>query len=174
MAKRQFLVLKNLVEVIMFTKTGVPTKNMVLSKFPSKNDLQKPKAILECFEAIPCNPCVTSCPHDAIIIKDGMNALPELLIDKCTGCGQCVIACPGLAITVAQLLSKKAIFKIAYEFIPYPHKGEIWHGLNRNGDIICDAEIQSVLTFKNIKTALVTVIIDEMYLYDFVTIKQRD
>ena len=157
----------------MLTKTGVPSMDMILSKFPNHEALKRPKAILECFEAIPCNPCATSCPFDAIVIEDGMNAMPKLILDKCTGCGQCIIACPGLAITVAQLLDHKALFKIPYEFMPYPQKGDIWYGLNRNGDVICDAEIKSISTLKNVKTALVTVIIDQAFMYDFVTIKPR-
>ena len=159
-------------EANMLNKTGVPTPEMVASKFPGEEKLNRPKAIIECYEEIPCNPCSTSCPVDAIVIDDGMNAIPRLIVDKCTGCGQCVVACPGLAITVAQILGNKALFKIPYEFTPYPQKGEIWHGLNRNGDVMCDAEIKSVLLMKNSKTALVTVIIDKAYLHDFVTIKQ--
>ncbi|HOJ45562.1 MAG TPA: 4Fe-4S binding protein [Bacilli bacterium] len=158
----------------MLTKTGVPTKEMVLSKFPNRDTLKKPKAILECYEAIPCNPCATSCPFDAIVIEDGMTGIPSLIADRCTGCGQCVIACPGLSITVAQLIDKKALFKIPYEFSPYPKTGEIWHGLNRNGEVICDAQIKQVLVTKNSKTALVTVLIDEAYLYDFATIKRYE
>ena len=34
-------------------------KIQVLSRFPKENDLLKPKAILECYEDIPCNPCST-------------------------------------------------------------------------------------------------------------------
>jgi len=155
----------------MLNKTGVPDQNLVLSKFPSKETLLKPKAILECYEAIPCNPCATSCPFDAIVIEDGITGIPSLIADKCTGCGQCVIACPGLSITVAQLIDKKALFKIPYEFSPYPQKGEIWHGLNRHGDIICETQIKHVSFNKNSKTALVTVIIDQTHLYDFATIR---
>jgi len=156
----------------MLNKTGIPTKEMVSSKFPSEETLVKPKAILECYEAIPCNPCATSCPFDAIVIEDGLTAIPQLLTDKCTGCGQCVTACPGLAITVCQIVNKKALFKIPYEFLPYPQKGEIWHGLNRGGGIICEAEIKNVIANKS-KTALVTVIIDQAYLHDFVTIMRK-
>ncbi len=155
----------------MFIKTGVPTKDMVASKFPSEASLQKPKAIIECYEAIPCNPCAMSCPFGAIVIEDGMTAIPSLLLDKCTGCGQCVLSCPGLAITVAQIIGQKALFKIPYEFVPYPKKGEIWHGVNRAGEIIGDAEIKTITFNKNVKTALVTVLVDGTLIHDFATIK---
>ncbi len=158
----------------MLIKTGVATRDMILSKFPSLDKLQKPKAIIECYEAIPCNPCASSCPHDAIIIEDGMNDIPRLITDKCTGCGQCVIACPGLAITVAQVLNNQALFKIPYELLPYPQKGEIWSGVNRAGEVICSAEIRQVVTFSKVKTALVTVLIDQSYLHEFVTIKRYE
>ena len=160
-------------EVPMLAKTGIPTREMIEKTFPSDEELKKPKAILECYECIPCNPCATSCPVGAIFIEDGLVSMPRLIIDKCTGCGQCVIACPGLAITVAQIIDDKVLFKIPYEFKPYPQKGEIWHGLNRNGDIICEAEVKAVMVNK-LKTALVTIIIDKKFLHDFVTIKPHD
>jgi len=50
----------------MLNQTGIPTKDQVHSRFPSKIALIRPKAILECYEDIPCNPCSTSCPFDAI------------------------------------------------------------------------------------------------------------
>ncbi|MFU8793459.1 MAG: 4Fe-4S dicluster domain-containing protein [Acholeplasmataceae bacterium] len=157
----------------MLTKTGYPSLDMILSKFPSQEQLVKPKAILECYEKIPCNPCVTSCPFDAISIADGLNDEPRLNADQCTGCGKCVIHCPGLSIMIAQLINHKAMFKIPYEFSPYPKKGEIWYGVNRNGDVICDAEIKSISVVKDVQTALVTVITDDKYIHDFVTIKPR-
>ena len=155
----------------MLNKTGVPTKEMVLSKFPDDSILEKPKAIIECYEEIPCNPCATSCPFDAIRIEDEMNAIPKLDLDLCTGCGQCVIHCPGIAIMVSQLLNQKAIFKIAYEFLPRPQVGEIWKGVNRNGDVICDCEIQKVYVPKNNHTAMITIVVDAKYLHDFVSIR---
>jgi Fe-S-cluster-containing hydrogenase component 2 len=158
----------------MLNKTGVPTIEQIESKFPTRQVLIKPKAIIECYEDIPCNPCETSCPFDAIDIGDNINLKPELDLDKCTGCAVCVPSCPGLAIIIAQVKEDEAIFKIPYEFLPKPEKNQVWHGVNRKGEIICDAKILSVLeNKKQDHTTLVTVSVPESYLYDFVTIREK-
>ncbi|PKK96335.1 MAG: hypothetical protein CVV58_06870, partial [Tenericutes bacterium HGW-Tenericutes-3] len=136
------------------------------------NYLIHPKAILECYEDIPCNPCETSCPFDAIHIGSNINMQPKLNVELCTGCGICVTSCPGLAIVVAQVIGQNAIFKIPYEFLPLPKANEIWHGLNRKGDVICDAIIKHVaINKKQDHTALVTVMVPTIHLHDFVTIR---
>ena len=58
----------------MLNRDGVPSKDLVLSKFPSNEILVKSKAITECYEEIPCNPCSTVCPFDAIYIGEDINA----------------------------------------------------------------------------------------------------
>ncbi|MBU1141588.1 MAG: 4Fe-4S binding protein, partial [Firmicutes bacterium] len=120
----------------MLNHRGIPTKAQVLSRFPDAKALLRPKAILECYEDIPCNPCETSCPFDAISIGSNINLQPQLIVEACTGCGICVTSCPGLAIIVAQIIKDQAMFKLPYEFLPYPKKDEIWHGINRSGDVI--------------------------------------
>jgi len=158
----------------MLKKTGVPTAEQIKAKFPTIEQLAKPKAILECYEDIPCNPCQSACPFDAIIIGDNMNNQPILQVDRCTGCGICVAYCPGLAIVVAQLSNNQAIFKIPYELSPQPKVNEIWYGLNRNGDIIGDATILQVTQRSNQnKTAIVTVSVNADHLYEFISIKEK-
>ena len=159
----------------MLNKTGIPELDQVLSVFPDRKALLKPKAILECYEDIPCNPCSTSCPFDAIEIGPNINKQPKLKVESCTGCGLCVPSCPGLAIVIAQLKDDEAIFKIAYEFLPLPEKNTIWHGVNRSGDVICDARIDHVLISpKNDSTAIITVAVPETFLYDFITIREKN
>ncbi len=159
----------------MLNTNGVPTLNQVLSRFPDKKALIHPKAILECYEDIPCNPCETSCPFNAIIIGENINTQPKLDVSLCTGCGICVTSCPGLAIIVAQLVGDKAVFKIPYELLPLPKKGDIWHGVNRNGDVICDAKIESILANKKQDhTALITVSVPSLWIHEFVTIREKN
>jgi Fe-S-cluster-containing hydrogenase component 2 len=158
----------------MLNQTGIPTLEQVLSRFPNYKALARPKAILECYEDIPCNPCATSCPFDAIDIGENINKQPVLNVDKCTGCGICVQACPGLAIVVVQVRNQDAVFKIPYEFIPMPVKNDIWHGVNRAGNIICDAKIEHVLlSQKQDHTAMVTVSVPVEFIHDFVTIREK-
>ncbi|MBR4024904.1 MAG: 4Fe-4S binding protein, partial [Firmicutes bacterium] len=56
-----------------------------------------PKAVIECTEDIPCNPCSTCCNFGAITIEGSISELPCLDEEKCTGCGLCIPACPGMA-----------------------------------------------------------------------------
>jgi len=157
----------------MLNQTGIPSKDQVLSRFPKENDLFKPKAILECYEDIPCNPCSTSCPFDAIEIGENINKQPVLDVDKCTGCAICVTSCPGLAISVAQLVGEHAVFKIPYEFLPLPNPKDIWKGVNRAGEVICDATIEKVLTSKSMdRTALLTVSVPRNFLHEFITVRK--
>lgn len=156
----------------MLDKNGVATPEQVRSRFPEENQLRKPKAILECYEDIPCNPCSTSCPFHAIEIGEDINKQPRLLIDLCTGCGICVTSCPGLAIMTAEIRLDRAVFKIPYEMLPIPKEKEILQGIDRNGTVICDALIEKVMVnAKQDKTLLVTVSVDKKYLYDFVTVR---
>ncbi len=159
----------------MLNINGVPDKKLILSKFPEKELLLKPKAITECYEEIPCNPCSTSCPFDAIYIGEDINTAPIVDFEKCTGCGICVYNCPGLAIfTVQELDSENARFKIPYELRPLPEKGETWSGVNRAGEIITEVLIEKIsLTSKHDKTALVQVLVPLEFIKDFITIRRQ-
>lgn len=157
----------------MLNKNGVANLELVKTRFPKDEVLIKAKAITECYEEIPCNPCSTSCPFDAIHIGEDINTPPVVDFDKCTGCGICVYNCPGLAIFTVQIKEDKALYKIPYEFIPYPQKGDIWNAVNRNGDIIGKALIEkTTISNKQDKTALIQVSVDKALLYDFVTIRR--
>jgi len=156
----------------MLDKTGIPTPEMVRSCFPVETLLSKPKAIIECYEEIPCNPCETSCPFGAISIGEDINKRPRMDSELCTGCGQCIYSCPGLAIFSVQINGNKARFRVPYEFLPVPEAGEKWLGLNRAGEPICVAEIiKTQIQDRQDKTVVVTVDVDREYMYDFITIR---
>lgn len=157
----------------MLDKTGVPSKDFVKSRFPKREYLSSFKAITECYEAIPCNPCETSCPFDAISVGVDINTPPVVDFDKCTGCGICVYSCPGLAIINVKLDSEFAVVRIPYEFIPLPEVGMKVDGVNRSGETICVGEVVKVKDVEiQDKTVLITVKIPKEYLYDFVTIRR--
>jgi len=159
----------------MLNINGVANKSLILSKFPKEDILLKAKTITECYEEIPCNPCSTSCPSDAIYIGNDINNTPIVDFDKCTGCGIGVYNCPGLAIFVVQKIdNKNARFKIPYELRPLPLKGEMWNGVNRAGEIITKVLIEKItLTKKQDKTALIQVLVPVEYLNDFITIRRQ-
>ena len=112
---------------------------------PSKERMEKgPVVIIECDEDIPCDPCVESCKSEAII-KESLTAPPSVDYEKCTGCGLCVAACPGLAIFVVDNSPEdKALVYIPYEMLPVPQKGDTGDALDRSGKRIGSAEVEKV------------------------------
>jgi len=121
----------------MLAETGIPTKEDVLSVSPPDERFKKgPVAIVECFQEIPCNPCVDACNLKAITKEKDLNDLPKLDFDKCTGCGLCITQCPGLAIFVVDKTysATHSVVRLPYEYIPVPEKGQFAIGLDRAGE----------------------------------------
>ncbi len=58
--------------------------------------------VFHCTQEVPCNPCISVCPVDALKTeRDEITGLPYMIdLDKCIGCMSCVGICPGLAITL--------------------------------------------------------------------------
>ena len=139
-----------------YEKTGVlSTKDL---KLPSEKQLEKGVAILECVQEIPCNPCVDSCPVNAISMKD-INAPPVIDFDKCIGCRKCVGLCPGLAIFVVKVKDGKGLITLPYEFLPVPKAGDKVKTLDREGEIREEGIIRKVV--KKDKTMIITVEVSE-------------
>jgi Fe-S-cluster-containing hydrogenase component 2 len=121
----------------MLINTGIPTKEDLGKITPSDERFAKgPVALVECFQEIPCDPCVDACKFGAITMEGDINDLPIVDSDKCNGCGICIARCPGLAIFVVDKTysDTEAIVRIPYEFVPVPEKGQLACGLNRAGE----------------------------------------
>ena len=159
----------------MLEITGVASEEQVFGAFPSLERMQKgPVAIIECFQKIPCNPCATSCKKGAIKPFVDINDLPDIDHQECNGCTLCVFNCPGLAIMVVDYSHSEthATFKIPYEFLPLPKKGEMVKGLARSGEEIGDCKVINVVNSKVMdRTPLVTVEVDKKYLKSFRNIR---
>ncbi len=135
--------------------------------YPSEERLRKgPVAVVECVEEIPCNPCETICPFEAITVGKPIINLPKLDEKKCKGCGKCIAVCPGLAIFVVNhnFNKKEAAVSLPYEFLPLPKKEEKVDALNRKGERVCSGKIIKVIPpEKNNHTAVITVAIPKKY-----------
>jgi Fe-S-cluster-containing hydrogenase component 2 len=120
----------------MLYETGIPTNDDLVTITPSDERFKKgPVVIVECFQEIPCNPCVDACRPGAITKPNDINDLPVVDFDKCNGCGICIAHCPGLAIFVVDKTYSEthAIVRIPYEFVPVPAGGQFAYGLDRSG-----------------------------------------
>ncbi|MGD2103529.1 MAG: FAD-dependent oxidoreductase [Anaerolineae bacterium] len=92
---------------------------VVTEDIPGKKEGVFP--VLHCAQEIPCNPCTSVCPQDAIIIgENDIRGLPEYVGEGCIGCEQCVAICPGLAITLVDYRdeAEHPTVTIPYEFPP--------------------------------------------------------
>ena len=139
---------------------GIPTKADLEAIYPPDERMAKgPVAIVECFQEIPCNPCVKACrrgaitmPHNAESPKPGspapqkqaqgehppqssINDLPVVDAELCNGCGLCISLCPGLAIFVVDKAwsDDRALVKLPFEYVPVPEQGQYAAGLDRAG-----------------------------------------
>jgi len=58
--------------------------------------------IFHCYQEVPCNPCTSVCPVEAIKTEDDkITGLPYMVdLDACTGCASCLAVCPGLSVAM--------------------------------------------------------------------------
>ena len=121
-------------------------------------------ALLECCQAIPCNPCTTACKTGAIT-KDSLTSLPTFHPEKCVGCRMCVAACSGQAIFfLRQREAGMVEITFPYEYLPLPQAGQSVTAVDRMGQPVCQATVAGVDCPKAYnKTALVTLAVPEQY-----------
>ncbi|MGI9861988.1 4Fe-4S binding protein [Moorella naiadis] len=95
-------------------------------------------AVIECPQAIPCNPCETACPFGAITVGEPITNQPRLDQARCKGCGLCVVACPGLAIFLIDrsYAPGQAVVAFPYEYLPRPEPGQQVAVSDREGKTI--------------------------------------
>jgi Fe-S-cluster-containing hydrogenase component 2 len=144
-----------------YEKTGILSLKEL--RLPSKKQLEKGVAILECVQEIPCDPCVDSCPVHAISMKD-INAPPVTDFERCIGCTKCVGVCPGLAIFMVKVKGDKAWITLPYEFVPVPNVGDMAQALDRTGAVRGNAVVKKVV--KNGKTMVITIEVDSTLAMD--------
>jgi Fe-S-cluster-containing hydrogenase component 2 len=152
-----------------YEQTGVLSKKDLV--LPTKKHLQKGVAISECIQLIPCNPCVESCPVDAISMKD-INSIPVIDYDRCISCGKCISVCPGLALFIVKKTDEKGYVTLPYELYPLPKKGQDVEVLDRQGKTIGRGIVSNVK--KTGKTMIVTVEVNRNQVMDIRNIRVID
>lgn len=83
--------------------------------------------VIECTQNIPCNPCQDACKFGCILVDKQITNIPVVDREKkCTGCGMCVASCSGQALFLVNddFEEKRSTITLAYEFLPYPEKGQ--------------------------------------------------
>jgi len=144
-----------------YQETGEVHLSDLAGHLPPKGRLSRgPVVVVECLEEIPCNPCATVCPSEAIRVEPSIKDLPVVDYDRCTGCGLCVAVCPGLAIFIVDVSSpNQATIKLPYEMLLQPKIGGQVALLNRQGK---RCGVGEVLAFsRQRETGVVTLAIDK-------------
>jgi Fe-S-cluster-containing hydrogenase component 2 len=133
----------------MLINDGIPTKEDLALICPTAERLAKgPVAVVECFQEIPCNPCIKACKQGAITMARDINDLPLVDAQLCNGCGLCISRCPGLAIFVVDKTYDKefALVKLPFEYVPIPKAGQYAAGLDRAGKELGFFEVVKVIS----------------------------
>jgi NADPH-dependent 2,4-dienoyl-CoA reductase/sulfur reductase-like enzyme/NAD-dependent dihydropyrimidine dehydrogenase PreA subunit/bacterioferritin-associated ferredoxin len=117
-----------------------------------ERDTSKVYPLLRCVQEIPCDPCVDSCGRHCIKLGGStIMGLPTYTENQgaCTGCGMCVMVCPGLAITLLYPNhdpSRKTVkLTMAYELDPDGIKiGDEVEGTDFDGKAVCKVKILDI------------------------------
>lgn len=129
--------------------TGHPSR-AELAASPGMPDAARfeagPVAVIECVQAIPCNPCEKACPFGAIRVGQPITNLPELDGSRCIGCGACIASCPGLAIfrVHQNYTDTTSLVEFPYEYLPAPRKGQTVPCAGRDGAFLVDGRVMRV------------------------------
>ncbi len=113
-----------------------------------------------CNQEIPCNPCVSVCPHNSIQLDKKIGNILDVpkFSGKCSACTMCVTICPGLAITLAKKVDdNSAEVILPFEFIMKYSEGEKIPLTDINGNILENGEIIKIKYLKKKKIYLITV-----------------
>jgi len=131
----------------MLINDGIPTIDDLKKVTPSDERFTEgPVAIVECFQEIPCNPCIKACRRGAIKMPRDVNEIPMVDASLCNGCGVCISFCPGLAIFIVDKTysDEFALVKLPFEYVPVPQAGQFATGLNRAGEELGSFEVIKV------------------------------
>ena len=148
---------------------GLATEDNLQGRLPNESEKKRgPYAVIECFEEIPCNPCVVSCRFNAIYPFEDINDLPFVDFSECTGCAVCARVCPGLAIFIIDesMEGEKGTIMLPHEYLPLPEKGEQVMARGRDGSELFPATVTRIMKGGKGKTPLITLEVPKEHLQD--------
>jgi ferredoxin len=153
---------KNIAIDSTFIQKAEILKNKAGRIFPSTPVVldEKFQPIIRCTEEIPCNPCTAVCPVNAIQLRGDRHDLMDLPFYQggCTGCMQCVLICPGLAITLARKLDEQfGEVVLPHEYLATFKVGDRLELTGVSGEFLESGEILKIRYFKKHKTYLIHV-----------------
>ncbi len=121
---------------------------------------EKYRPVIRCDQEIPCDPCTSICPVNAIQLERKLSNIMDIprYLGGCTGCQLCVAICPGLAITLARKIDDHfAEVILPHEYIPAFKEGDMIPLTDLEGNYLEHGEVLKIRTHKKYKTRLVTV-----------------
>ena len=143
------------IERILKSKPGDVQKETVPDPGPGVS------VVFHCEQEIPCNPCTSVCPKQAISTGDDIRGRPRFIGDEigevCNGCTKCVTICPGLAITLVDYRkdSEYPTVSLAHEFGKEQiHPGDVVTVLDTEGSALGQAEVTQVAAGKKMDRTL--------------------
>lgn len=117
--------------------------------------------VFHCEQEIPCNPCTSVCPKQAISTGEDIRGRPRFIGDEigevCNGCTKCVTICPGLAITLVDYRKDDAYptVSLAHEFLKDDIRaGDVVTVLDTTGTPLGQAEVFKVASGKKMDRTL--------------------
>ena len=117
--------------------------------------------VFHCEQEIPCNPCTSVCPKQAISTGDDIRGRPKFIGDEigevCNGCTKCVTICPGLAITLVDYRKddEHPTISLAHEFLKEDiQAGDVVTVLDTEGVPLGQAEVFKVAAGKKMDRTL--------------------
>ena len=122
-------------------------KATILKSKPGREARHKPPAkeegvfpIFHCYQEVPCNPCASVCPVEAVKTQgDKITGLPYMVdLDVCTGCASCIAVCPGLSVTLVDYREDPE-----HPMVPLPY--EVWRDRVQVGEKVPVTDIDGVI-----------------------------